>query len=227
MASRTVAVNGVAILTAPQYRTKRFRFEVEVAVGEQSRRGDVRYDAILLAALQLLAEVGYDQMRMDAIAERARASKATIYRRWSGKADLVLAALKRHVAPATTAPPDTGSLRGDLVAVLEGMRANLAAQDAAVILGLLTAMRHEPQLADTVRQQFIDVKRGAFDAVLGRAVKRGALPETIDRGLLAEVSSALLFSRVFITGGPLDTGFVEHLVDAVLMPLLDHQINRR
>src|SRR5262249_47127377 len=64
------------------------------------------------------------------------------------------------------------------------------------------------------------------DAVLSRAVERGSLPETIDRTLLVEVSSALLFSRLFITGGSLDTGFVRHLVDAVLMPLLDHQANR-
>jgi AcrR family transcriptional regulator len=196
-------------------------------VGEQSRRGDVRYDAILLASLQLLAEVGYDQMTMDAIAERARASKATIYRRWSGKPDLVVAALKRHAAPVAAAPPDTGSLREDLLAVLDAMRANLAGQDAAVVLGLLTAMRHDSLLADTVRRQVIDVKREAFDAVLSRAVERGLLPGTIDRTLLVEVSSALLFSRLFVTGGPLDTGFIQYLVDAVLMPLLNHQADRR
>jgi AcrR family transcriptional regulator len=181
-----------------------------------------RHDAILLAAVRLLGEVGYDQMTMDAIAERARASKATIYRHWSGKADLVMAALRRHAGPAEE-PPDTGTLRGDLVAVLDGMRANLAAQDAAVILGLLTAMRTEPQLATVVRHQFIEVKQAAFDAVLRRAVERGALPATADRELLAEVSSALLFSRLFITGGPLDAAYVEHLVDEVLTPVINHQ----
>jgi AcrR family transcriptional regulator len=196
-------------------------------VSERIGRGDVRYDALLLAALHLLAEVGYDQMTMDAIAQRARASKATIYRRWSGKADLVVVALKRYASPPPEPPPDTGNLRDDLVAVLDGMRVNLAEQDAAVILGLLTAMRHEPRLAQTLRRQVIDVKKDAFDPVLTRAVERGALPQTIDRALLAEVSSALLFSRLFITGGPLDTAFVEYLVDAVLMPLLDHQTHRR
>lgn len=197
------------------------------AVGERSGRGDVRHDAILLAALDLLAEVGYDQMTMDAIAQRARASKATIYRRWSGKADLVVAALRRHATPPQMPLPETGSLRDDLVAVLDVMRVNLGEQDAAVILGLLTAMRHEPQLADTLRRQVIDVKKDAFDPVLTRYVERGVLPEMIDRALLAEVSSALLFSRLFITGGPLDTTFVEYLVDGVLMPLIDHQANRR
>jgi AcrR family transcriptional regulator len=193
---------------------------------ERSGRGDVRYDAILLAALHLLAEVGYDQMTMDAIAQRARASKATLYRRWSGKADLVVGALKRYASPPPT-PPDTGDLRADLVAVLEAMRVNLGEQDAAVIFGLLSATRHEPQLAQTLRRQVIEVKKDAFAPVLTRAVERGTLPKTIDRALLAEVSSALLFSRLFITGGSLDTTFVEHLVDAVLMPLLDHHANRR
>src|SRR5262249_52228886 len=79
-------------------------FRSGAAVSERGGRGDVRYDAILLAALRLLAEVGYDQMTMDAIAERARASKATIYRRWSGKADLVVAALKRYATPPPTPP---------------------------------------------------------------------------------------------------------------------------
>ena len=194
-------------------------------MGDGPGRDESRYDAILLAALHLLSQVGYDRMTMDAIAEAARASKATMYRRWSGKAELVVAALRRHARPATAAP-DTGSLRGDLISVLESMRANLAAQDAGVILGLLTAMRREPELAETVRQQVIDVKREAFEAVLGRAVERGAVPETIDRALLAEVSSALLFSRLFVTGGSLDRRFVVHLVDAVLIPLIDHERGR-
>lgn len=176
--------------------------------------------------MHLLAEVGYDRMTMDAIAGRAHASKATIYRRWSGKADLVVAALEQH-ATTSTVVPDTGSLRGDLVAVVDDLRATLAAQDAAVVLGLLTAMRGEPRLAGIVRHRFVEVKRHAFDAVLGRAAASGELPGSTDRALLAEVSSALLFSRLFVTGGPLDAGFVEHLVDAVLMPLIDHHRSDR
>jgi AcrR family transcriptional regulator len=179
-------------------------------------RGVARQDAILVAALGLLAEVGYDRMTMDAVAERARASKATIYRRWPGKAELVVAALEQ-LAPPHAAPPDTGGLRGDLVAVLDGMRRSLLAQDAAVVLGLLTAMRREPRLAEVVRQRFLDLKGAALDAVLARAGAAGG-----DRGLLAEVGSAVLFSRLVLTGGPLDAAFVEHLVDDVLLPLIDH-----
>jgi AcrR family transcriptional regulator len=181
-------------------------------------RGDVREDAILLAVLELLAEVGYDRMTMDAVAARARASKATIYRRWPGKAELVVTAVKRHAGGLSETPPETGSLRGDLLAVVSGMRAALEGQDAALILGLLIAMRDDAELAATVRSHMIQDKREAFDTVLARAQ-----PSNPDGALLAEITSAMLFSRLFVTGGQLDESFMDHLLDAVLLPLLGHR----
>lgn len=189
-------------------------------------RGEAREEAILLATLALLAEVGYDQMTMDAVAARARASKATIYRRWPGKAELVVTAVKRHAGSPVATPPDTGSLRQDLLAVLEVMRASLTGQDAALILGLMIAMRRDPELARTVRGQVVDDKREVFGAVIARAVARGDLPGTVDHALFVEISSAMLFSRLFVTGEPLDDAFIHHLVDAVLLPLLDHRSSR-
>ncbi|MDN3354323.1 TetR/AcrR family transcriptional regulator [Actinomadura sp. DC4] len=186
-------------------------------------RGEAREEAILLATLELLAEVGYDRMTMDAVAARARASKATIYRRWPGKAELVVTAVKRHAGSPAAAPADTGDLRQDLVAVLEVMRAGLTGQDAALILGLMIAMRRDPGLARTVRGQVVDDKGEVFGAVIARAVERGDLPGTVDHALFAEIGSAMLFSRLFVTGDPLDDAFIGHLVDAVLLPLLAHQ----
>jgi Tetracyclin repressor-like, C-terminal domain len=78
-----------------------------------------------------------------------------------------------------------------------------------------------------VRRQGLEVKTAAFDAVLNRAAARGALPPTADRVTLAELCSAMLFSRRFITGGALDTDFSEHIVDAVLMPLIEGQAPHR
>jgi AcrR family transcriptional regulator len=191
------------------------------------RRSEVREEAILHAAMNLLSEVGYDQMTIDAVAERARASKATIYRRWSGKADLVTTAVRRYAGTPVTTPSETTSLRDDLVAVLQSLRASLTGQDAALILGLLVAMRRDPDLADTVRRHVLDHKREVFAAVLTRAVARGDLPATADHTLLAEISSAALFSRLLITGEPLDDQFLRKLVDAVLLPLLNHQPHQR
>ncbi|GAA4520159.1 TetR/AcrR family transcriptional regulator [Actinoallomurus oryzae] len=186
-------------------------------------RGEAREEAILAATLELLTEVGYDRMTMDAIATRAHASKATIYRRWSGKAEMVVTAVGRHAGRAMAAQPDPGDLRADLLGTLRAMRDGLTEQDAGLLLGLMTAMHHDDELARTVRTQMIDDKRQAFDPVLDRARARGELPDGIDRTLLAELCSAMLFSRAFVTGEPLDDAFLAELVDHVLMPLLRHR----
>jgi len=188
----------------------------------QHTRGEVREEAILRATLELLAEVGYDQLTIDGVAARAHCSKATIYRRWQGKAELVITAVRRHSAPPPQPAPGTGSLREDLLAALEAMRSSLAGQDTALLLGLMTAMRHDQELAAVVREQVIDNKREVF----GAAVTRGELPAGADHTLLAEISSAMLLSRQLVTGEPLDAAFAQELVDDVLLPLLRHQHSR-
>ena len=184
-------------------------------------RDEQREEAILRAALELLAEIGYDQLTMDAVAARARCSKATIYRRWPGKAELVTTAVQRQAAVAHAAP-DTGGLRSDLLEAVAAMRTSLVNQDAARIIGLMAAMRRDPALAEVVRDQVLASKREVFGAVVARAVTRGDLPATADHELLAEISSALLLSRLLVTGDPLDPAFEQHLVDTVLMPVLQH-----
>jgi len=185
-------------------------------------RGAERETAILRATLELLAESGYDQLTIDAVAARARSSKATIYRRWPDKAALVVTAIRRHAGQPATAAPDTGSLRSDLLAALYAMRASLAGQDAALILGLIGAMHRDPELASAVREQVLQAKREVFGAVIARAAARGDAPAATDAELLAEICSAVLFSRLLVTGEPLDDAFTQHLVDAVLMPALGH-----
>jgi len=184
-------------------------------------RGAARETAILRTTLELLAESGYDQLTIDAVAARARCSKATIYRRWPGKAALVSTAIRRHAGQPAAAVPDTGSLRSDLQAALGVMRSSLSGQDAALILGLLAAMHRDPELAGAVREQVLDVKREVFGAVIARAAARGDIPATADGALLAEISSAVLLSRLLVTGEPLDDAFTQHLVDAVLLPALE------
>jgi len=199
--------------------TVAFRFE-EDRVAVPGGRGAARETAILRAALELLAESGYDQLTIDAVAARARSSKATIYRRWPDKAALVVTAVRRHAGQPAVAAPDTGGLRSDLQAALQLMRTSLSGQDAALILGLLSAMHRDPELAGAVREQVLRAKREVFDAVITRAAARGDVPATTDSALLAEICSAVLFSRLLVTGEPLDDAFTQHLVDAVLLPAL-------
>jgi AcrR family transcriptional regulator len=190
-------------------------------------RGVARENAILSATLELLAESGYDQLTIDAVAAQARCSKATIYRRWPGKAELVVAAVRRHAGDPVPAVPDTGTLRGDLLAALAAMRASLAGQDAALLLGVMLAIRRDPELASVVRNHVLDSKRQVFEAAVARAVARGDLAAPADHALAAEIGSAMLLSRLLLTGEPLDETFSAHVVDAVLLPVLDAQSGRK
>lgn len=174
-------------------------------------RSDVREEAILLAAMELLAEVGYDRMSVDAVAGRAGASKATVYRRWSHKGALVVAAVSRYAGTAVEPPEHSGDLRSDLLALLTGLRASLLGQDAALILGLLSAMRHDEELARVVRTAVLEQKHHAFATLLPGA----------DHAWLAEITSAALLSRLLVTGEPLDDEFLAKLVDTVLLPQLE------
>jgi AcrR family transcriptional regulator len=176
-------------------------------------RSDVREEAILLATMALLGEVGYDRMTVEAVAERAKASKATVYRRWSGKAELVATAVRRYAGTALAPLEPTGDPRTDLLALLNVLRASLLGQDAALILGLLGAMRHDTELARTVRQAVLDHKHEAFAALLPAA----------DHAWLAELTSAALLSRLLVTGEPLDDEFLAKLVDTVLLPQLSRK----
>ncbi len=182
-------------------------------------RGPARERAICDAALQLLAEVGYDRMSMDDVAARARASKATIYRHWSGKPELVLDAVRSRT-PQDLLPADTGSLRGDLIATLRRSVDTIAAQDADLVAGTLAAMRSAPDLADCLRSQLFDDKLAAAGVVVDRGVSRGELPAATDAALLHEVAAALLYFRLLVSGQPLDDSYLEHVVDDVLLPLL-------
>lgn len=182
-------------------------------------RGEARTDAILDSALALMAATGYDRLTIDAVAARAGASKATIYRRWPGKPELVMAALSRR-GTAATAEVDTGDLRGDLAQAIKQMRDSLASQDGALILGLLNAMRENGELAEHVRGQVLSAKRSVIGGLVARGIERGQLPDGADHELASEIVSALVFTRILVTGQPLDDAEIVRIVDAVLMPVL-------
>jgi AcrR family transcriptional regulator len=108
-----------------------------------ARLGGVREQEILRATYELLGEVGYESLRLDAVATRARASKATLYRHWPGKAQLVADAV-RMCRAADQECPDTGTLRGDLVAFMEVMATSMKSEDGPLFAGLVMTMLHDP-----------------------------------------------------------------------------------
>ncbi|WP_433217703.1 TetR/AcrR family transcriptional regulator [Dactylosporangium sp. CS-047395] len=178
-----------------------------------------RRAAICDAVFELLGEVGYDRMTMDAVAARARASKATIYRGWPSKPELVMEAVEHRYGGAAQ-PPDTGSLRGDLFAQLNAVCTAACGPDGAVFTGLLTAATHNAELAEVMYRCAYSTKHGMYESMLERAAARGEVPPGTSADLLHEVLHAMVTSRRMWQNGPLDEEFVERLVDGVLMPIL-------
>jgi AcrR family transcriptional regulator len=188
-------------------------------------RDDTRDAAILEATIDVLQEVGYDRLTIDAVASKARASKATVYRRWSNKAALVVEAMNRR-KPASDVDgepmclfPDTGSLRGDLVAGLEAIAANLSTDEGKLMMSVMTAQLRDPELAAAMRDTTVDKQRSC-QMVVDRAIGRGELTSTAGVGAFVEVVPAMLYNRLLLSGEPFDQAFVKHVVDDIAFPLL-------
>ena len=174
-----------------------------------------RNEAILLAAMSLIAEVGYDRTTVEAIAARAGVSKPTIYRRWpGGKVDIVVEAIRTKRA-AGAALPDTGSLRGDLLAMLGAIVESI---DARVAGGLLSQLRSSDELAALFREEVVADERRRYQLLLDRAAARGEIAGEVTP-LFADIAGAVIFTRSLIAGEPLDRQFLEELVDRVLLPI--------
>jgi AcrR family transcriptional regulator len=183
-------------------------------------RGEVREEAILDAALELVSEAGFDRATVGAIARRAGASKATIYRRWPGKSELVADAIRRRAKPSLPPLPDTGTLRGDLLAVVELIHQVMTSEPGMVFFGLLVAMRTDPVLADLVRAQLFQQRLPRDGNPVSRAVARGELRPGVDPSLVPRVAVPVINANLMLTGGRLSESFLPGLVDDILIPLL-------
>lgn len=178
-----------------------------------------RDEAILEAAVALIAELGYDRTTIDAIADRAGVGKPTIYRRWAGKTELVAAAIKRR--KERRPPVDTGSLRGDLLAAVRALSESISGENAHLAAGMASQLRASDELAELFREHVIAVERARWTQILGRAVARGELPAgAAVSPLFGEIAPATVFSRVLLGVDPVDDAFVEELVDRILIPIL-------
>jgi len=182
------------------------------------RRDRSRDEALCQAALELIAEVGYDRTTIDAVAARAGAGKATVYRRWSTKADLVVDAFAQDATG--TDPPDTGSLRGDLT---ELGRHLFGGHDqmfkTRLITGMVSAVLADPQLRKAFGRVTLPPVR-AMEVIIDRAVARGEIAAPVDPGMLAAVLPSLGMHRLIFTGQGPDSRLVDAVVENLLMPAL-------
>jgi AcrR family transcriptional regulator len=158
-------------------------------------------------------------MSIEAVAVRARSSKATIYRRWPGKAELVADAIRRRTEPVLEDLPDTGSLRGDLLALAERMVAGIEGADGGLMCGLAVAVRADAEFGRLLAAHTHENKFRTVAVLVARAEARGEVPPGADPNLILQVAPGVaLFHQM--SGERLDAAFAEHLVDRILIPLL-------
>ncbi len=184
------------------------------------RPRDPSRDSVIRAAiLRLLAEVGYGALTMDAVAAEAGVGKATIYRRWRTKHDLVVDTIS-DINRAVAVPPDTGSVEGDVRALMDLVVTTVQSPAGSAIRSLLPAMQHQPALVEAFRNGPLAVWRSAFGEMWARAEARGEIRPDTDRTITAEAISALIVQRWLLTGEPLDEAYVDKVFETVVLPLV-------
>ncbi len=180
------------------------------------RPRDARADrAIPAATLELMAECGVRDLRMEDVADRAGVGKATIYRRYRSKDELVTDAVASLVSEIKI--PNTGSTRADLLALMSQAVELYSDELAARLMpAVLEETRRNPELAKTVRDRFLAGRRAALSAVLKRGVRRGDLRRGLDLELALDVLGGAVFYRLLVTGGPIDEALAEGIVELIL-----------
>jgi AcrR family transcriptional regulator len=179
-------------------------------------RSEKATNAILEAAAELLLLRGLGAMSMDEVAERAGVSKATIYRWWPSKEMLALDALLAW--SADRAPTrDTGSLRGDLLALVRPWVREITRQPfGRVIAALVTEAQSDPQFAEAYRTHFVEPRRDAMRAAFARAVERDEAPAELDVEVAIDLIYGPLYHRLLHGHAPLTRRFADDVVDMAL-----------
>jgi AcrR family transcriptional regulator len=178
-------------------------------------RSEASHQANIQATLDLLVEGGYGSLTMDGVRTRAGVGKATIYRRWSSKEELVRDAIVFLHDEFDT--PDTGSLRGDYAALAAVVRASASRGGATLMPRLLGEAVNDPELFAIFRANLVEPRRAALRAVLERAVGRGEIREGIGLELMVDLFAGPAVYRLLITGGDMAQMFsVEDQMDALM-----------
>lgn len=176
-----------------------------------------REQEILDATLEVLIDVGYDRLTMDAVATRAKASKATLYRKWESKATLVIDALTSQKEPPGP-PPDTGSFREDLIAVFCGPGHLADERQSALLASVITAIGRDEEFAAAFRTQFIAPKAVRARAIYERAQARGEIAADVDLEILTAALPGIILHRQFLLGEMPTPDRITRVIDQVIIP---------
>jgi AcrR family transcriptional regulator len=185
--------------------------------------------AILDAALDGLADLGYDRLSMDEIAARAHTGKGALYRRWPSKSALVCAAVtawREQAVPVS--PPDTGSLKGDLdaiIAAIPGDYSRAARDQIAMLVGLAGAASRDPELRTALADNLLARPRRLLGDVLDRAVARGEIAADCDLELVPDIVIGLNILRIMLGETP-NREHVSRVLHTIIYPLVTSQPSR-
>lgn len=182
------------------------------------RRGEELEQAILNAVWEEFQEVGFARLTVEGVARRAGTSKPVIYRRWPNRLEMMVACLTSRV-PTADSIPDTGTLRGDTIAVLTLLRERMFTAGRSAMLGILSAVSTEPEAFHTFAPQFVNHVVTLMEAVLERAASRGDIDAERLTDRLRKLPLDLARNEFLITGELGDEAVAE-IIDQVFFPAL-------
>jgi|SRR5271165_5414842 len=184
------------------------------------RRGPGLEAAILEAAWNELTEVGYAALTMESVAARAKTSRAVLYRRWPSRPELVVAALRQHTSFTSPETFDTGTLRGDMLALLRHMSTRVG-EIAGVLSFLLSASSEEAGISPAVlRERAIAGEPSALDEMLRRAAARGEIGPGEVSPRIAAMAVDLVRHDLIMNQAPVPDADLVEIVDDLYLPLV-------
>ncbi|WP_199241040.1 TetR/AcrR family transcriptional regulator [Naasia lichenicola] len=190
---------------------------------KMGRKRDHTRDAeILEATIDVLAETGYDGMTIDMVAARAKAGKATVYRRWASKGEMVIdaiACMKQSDVDFSNLP-DTGTLRGDLIAMIKPPTIEDAERKLQVMGGLVSMLARSPELAEAARLAIVEPRASVNRFLIQRAIDRGEISPDCDIDTIVLVGPSMAAHRVLLLRKPVDREFLISVIDGVVLPAL-------
>lgn len=194
--------------------------EVKPEIERRSRMTPEREAELFGAVTGLLREVGYEALTMDAVAARARTSKATLYRQWKGKPGLVIRAI--GTLHPMFVDQDTGTLAGDLHAVAFAM-SEVAVENASLLASMSHSVINNPELGEMLREMVVRPERESFRGLVQRAVDRGELEKfPVAADYLVSLLIQAVLNRPLCEGVPADADFLAGIVDHIILPALRH-----
>ncbi|WP_374774369.1 TetR/AcrR family transcriptional regulator [Streptomyces sp. NBC_01310] len=192
----------------------------EAMAARRSRITPERQAELHEAVLDLLRDVGYEALTMDAVAARTKSSKATLYRQWGSKPELVAKAL-RCTQPVSLREIDTGSLRGDFARMVELSDDAQMAKDTALLRGLAHAVHESPELHKALRDLLVDPEITGLQVMLQRAVDRGEItPGCPALDFVPHMLIGAFIALPLIEDRSVDRTFLGDFIDAVVFPAL-------